>query len=260
MNVCKYKGCKNIQVNGSDYCHCKTHYPNIESYQKVYDENLQLFLDDSIDMNDFMIQETDPDGSCMYQSLVYYLLENQENSHISENTYFIQFMEHMEDIENIEPICRVLQKSLRIWLMDHLDDIVSDFGDISVRDMILMFHQPDIESIEEYNKYYSIYAGDMDYIKDEKGKKVSIPTRWGSCAELYAFQQLFNVNIYVYNKYRFLKRNMCVTQSSDKERNNNEYIFRYKIYNQLVNPDYVDYPEVNLVYSKNHYDFLQKIR
>jgi hypothetical protein len=256
MNICKYKGCKNIQVNGSDYCYCKSHYPNIESYQKVYDENLQIYMNDSINIDDFIVQETDPDGSCMYQSLVYSLFKNQENTHISENENFIQLM---EDLENIESICRALQTLLRIWLMEHLDDTVPDFGDISVRDMILMFHQPDIESIEEYNKYYLIYAGDMDYLIDPITKKKStIPTRWGSCAELYAFQQIFHINIYIYNKYRFVKRNMSVSQSSEKERNSKEYIFRYKIYNQLVNPDYVTYPEVNLLYSKNHYDFLER--
>ena len=149
--------------------------------------------------------------------------------------------------------------------MSNLDKAMIECGNILVRDMVLISHDPYIESIEDYSKYYAIYAGDPDYIlNDEKGKKkTSIPTRWGSMIEAYAFKELFQVNVHVYTKYKFVKRTLNVTICSDKERSATENIYRYKVHNMYNASSNIYDPEKNLylVYlsGKNHYLYAKKL-
>ncbi len=254
MSLCSFDQCNNVRVPNSEYCHCKRHYPSREAYNAIYEKNVAQFMSDSIDMDDFRVLKTHEDGSCLYHSLVLFMKKHKSVPRIAT------FFEGKDDTIDDELLCSQLQELLRTWLLDHLEESVPDFGDISVRDMILLFHQPDIETIEEYSQYYAIYAGDSDYIHDGK-KKVRIPTRWGSSAELYAFKKIFRVNIIVYNKFKFVKRTMCVSQCSDRETSISEHIFRYRIYNQLMDDANDAYPQVKLLFlaGKNHYHALEDL-
>jgi len=250
MSICSYDQCTKTRVPNSDFCYCKSHYSSRKAYDAVYEKNVSDFMSDSLDIDDFHVIKTNEDGSCLYHSLVLFMRKHKS---------IPRFTTFLEGEEEDETLCRKLQECLRSWLLDHLDDVVPDFGDISVRDMILLFHQPDIESIDQYSQYYSIYAGDADFIHDGK-KKIRIPTRWGSSAELYAFKTLFQVHIYIYNRFKFVKRTMCVAQCTDRETSISENIFRYRIYNQIIFQESEDdnYPHVKLLFlaGKNHYHLL----
>ncbi len=278
-NFCMHTNCKKTKVSTSNYCYCKTHYPSKEEYDVVYNNILSTFQAESIDVNAYEEVKTFEDGSCMYNAMVKFLLDHKEKHNIKNNKHFQNLTKDWYSksvsntaIQNEVILTRRLQELLRSWIMNNLDKPIIECDNMLVRDMVLISHDPYIETVEDYGKYYQIYAGDPDYILTEsneeeskKGKKkrVSIPTRWGSTIEAYAFKELFQVNVYMYTKYKFVKRTLNVTVCSDRERSNMENIYRYKIYNAYnVSPNIYD-PEKNLylVYlsSKNHYLYAKKL-
>lgn len=277
-NICSFTNCKKAKINTSNFCYCKTHYPSKQEYEVVYNNILSTFQSESIDVNAYNEVKTFKDGSCMYNAMVKFLLEHKDKQNIKNNKHFQNLTKDWysksvsnTNIENEVILTRRLQELLRSWIMNNLDKQMIECGDILVRDMVLISHDPYIESIEDYSKYYEIYAGDSDYIftesKEEdskKGKKkVSIPTRWGSTIEAYAFKELFQVNVHMYTKYKFVKRTLNVTICTDKERSNTENIYRYKIYNVYNVSSNIYDPDKNLylVYlsSKNHYLYAKKL-
>ncbi len=275
-NMCEYSKCSKPKISNSNYCYCKSHYPSIEEYNSVYDNILNEFLAESINVNDYIETKTFEDGSCMYNAMVKFLLEHKDTYFIKNNIHFQQVMKeyyskNMNKLVTIDEIVitRRLQELLRSWIMNHLDKPIVECDNILVRDMVLISHSPYIETIEDYSKYYAIYAGDPDYIVIETDnnkkskKKIFIPTRWGSMIEAYAFKELFGVNVYIYTKYKFVKRTLNVTICSDKERSATENIYRYKVHNVYNGSSNIYYPEKNLylVYlsGKNHYLYAKKL-
>lgn len=280
-NICGFTNCKKPKVSTSNYCYCKSHYPSKEEYEIVYNNILNTFQYESINVNDYEEIKTFEDGSCMYNAMVKFLLDNKDKHHIKNNKHFQNLIKEWysksESNSNIKDeviLTRRIQELLRSWIMNNLDKPMIECDNILVRDMLLISHDPYIESIEDYSKYYQIYAGDPDYIEEEnnsvpnvkKGKnkkKVVIPTRWGSTIEAYAFKELFQVNVHMYTKYKFVKRTLNVTICTDKERSNTENIYRYKIYNVYNASNNIYDPEKNLylVYlsSKNHYLYAKKL-
>ncbi len=275
--ICEYQNCKKSKVKNSNYCCCKSHYPSIEEYNSVYNNILNEFISESINVNEYIETKTFEDGSCIYNAMVKFLLEHKDKQNIKNNKYFQQLIKEYYS-KNIDKsvtfdeivLTRRLQELLRSWIMNNLDKPMIECDNILVRDMVLISHDPYIESIEDYSKYYAIYAGDPDYIVTEtennskKGKKkISIPTRWGSMIEAYAFKELFQVNVHIYTKYKFVKRCLNVTICSDKERSATENIYRYKVHNVYNVSSNIYDPEKNLylVYlsGKNHYLYAKKL-
>ncbi len=272
-NICIYTNCKKTKVKNSDYCYCKSHYPSIEMYNIVYDNILNEFSAESINVNDYIETKTFEDGSCMYNAMVKFLLEHKDKQNIKNNIHFKQLIkEYYSKNDNTTfdetVLTRRLQELLRSWIMNNLDKPIIECDNILVRDMVLISHDPYIESIEDYSKYYEIYAGDPDYIvtddSSKKGKKkISIPTRWGSMIEAYAFKELFQVNVHIYTKYKFVKRTLNVTICSDKEKSAIENVYRYKVHNVYNASSNIYDSEKNLylVYlsGKNHYLYAKKL-
>ncbi len=272
-NICTYTNCKKTKVKNSDYCYCKSHYPSIEMYNIVYDNILNEFSAESINVNDYITTKTFEDGSCMYNAMVKFLLEHKDKYFIKNNIHFKQLIkEYYSKNDNTTfdetVLTRRLQELLRSWIMNHLDKPIIECDNILVRDMVLISHDPYIESIEDYSKYYEIYAGDPDYILIEDNnkkskKKISIPSRWGSMIEAYAFKELFQVNVYIYTKYKFVKRTLNVTICSDKEKSAIENVYRYKVHNVYNASSNIYDSEKNLylVYlsGKNHYLYAKKL-
>jgi hypothetical protein len=275
-NICLFTNCKKTKVSTSNYCYCKSHYPSKEEYEVVYNNILSTFQSVSINVNDYQEIKTFEDGSCMYNAMVKFLSDNQDKPNIKNNKHFQNLTKEWylksdthSMINNETILTRRLQELLRSWIITNLDKPIIECGNILVRDMVLISHDPYIKSIEDYIKYYQIYAGDPDYIEEDNDskkknkKRVSIPTRWGSTIEAYAFKELFQVNVYMYTKYKFVKRTLNVTICSDKERSNTENVYRYKIYNAYHSSTNIYDPEKNLylVYlsSKNHYLYAKKV-
>ena len=277
-NLCTFTNCKKTKVKGSNYCYCKSHYPSKEDYDIVYNNILNNFLLESNNVNEYIEIKTFEDGSCMYNAMIKFLLEHKDKQKIKNNKHFQNITKDWylkNNLNNITTqneviLTRRLQELLRSWIMNNLDKPMVESDNILVRDMVLISHDPYIESIEDYSKYYAIYAGDPDYIQDtiigsecKSKKKISIPTRWGSMIETYAFKELFQVNVHIFNKYKFVKRLLNVTTCSDKERSSTENIYRYKIYNQYNSTSNIDVPEKNLylvhLNGKNHYLYAKKL-
>lgn len=273
-NICQFTNCKKTKVKDSNYCYCKSHYPSKEDYNIIYDNILKNFLLESINVNDYQEIKTFEDGSCMYNAMIKFLLEHKDKQNIKTNKHFQNLTKDWylkNNLNNITTqneviLTRRLQELLRSWIMNNLDKPIIESDNILVRDMVLISHDPYIESIEDYSKYYQIYAGDADYIIEENGKikkRVFIPTRWGSMIEAYAFKELFQVNVHMYTKYKFVKRSLNVTICTDKERSNTENVYRYKVHNVYTALSNIYDIEKNLylVYlnGKNHYLYAKKL-
>lgn len=256
-NICKFKFCVKKQIQNSDFCYSKSHYPSIEEFNIVYNNILNNFLEETIDVNLFNQIKTFENGACLYNSMIKFLLLHKDNQIIKNNQHFVHLIEKCGCDETL--LTKELQNILYLWIINNLDKNIENC-DTSIKDMILIAHFPYIESIDDYIKYYTIYAGDNDYIISEKNnKKINIPTRWGSLVEIYAFKELFNVNVFVYNKYKFVKRLLNVTICSDKEKSIIENIFRYKLCNKYIYDENSDL-NINLLFlsGKNHYLYLHK--
>jgi hypothetical protein len=175
-------------------------------------------IDNSFDKNELEIINVDSDGSCLYKCLIayfnYYQDIYKDNKDVTELFNNNMMDEYYEENENT--IVFNLQKKLKNWLVEHQDDKCTIIDDMSVRDFILMMHS-DIGTIEEYDKIFEIFAGDPNFIniktndvyKSGKNKgqpktaKSPIPLRWGSTAELYAFNKIYGINIIQYMPIRF---------------------------------------------------------
>lgn len=258
VTYCNFDECINKKVFFSEYCHCKTHYPTEEEYNIAYQRNYEYFLEDSYDVNDFSIIETYTDGSCLYNSFVKFLLKYSEDDYFKKHKIFKKIMKSVKPYINNsnyeELLTRNLQELLYSWLIVNLNETIPEMGDISIEEMIITFHSPAISTIEEYKEYYKIYAGDNDFILDENGDSIRIPNRWGSIPEIYAFSQIFDVNVNILNKYKFTKRTMMVTPCTARKINEEHHIFRYKLYNKLNGNSVYN---VFLLHTQNHYEYLE---
>ena len=176
---------------------------------------------DFYDKNHFQIVNVDSDGSCLYKCLIAYI--NYYSDSFTDNAKIKDlFNDDLSDKyynENEDKIVFQLQLKLKNWLVDHADDKCEIIDDLTVGGMTLMMHE-EMKSMEDYDKTFNIYAGAPDFIDvptnelyksgknkgKAKCKKVPIPLRWGSTAELYAFNKIYGINIIQYMLIRYDKK------------------------------------------------------
>ena len=119
----------------------------------------------------FKLEDVSSDGSCFFRciarQLFYHLKENDINKlfskNYSENNNIFEPPNYSKKMENDdeENLARELQEISKNWLLDHKDDKV-DITQESVEDLVLSTHE--IKSMDEYDRLYSIFSGDEDYL------------------------------------------------------------------------------------------------
>ena len=70
--------CGNKNLLGSDFCYLKSHYPDPELYQNIYEKLYKNYLAQTIDHNLFTVTDVIGDGACLYRCFTVHLLKNLE--------------------------------------------------------------------------------------------------------------------------------------------------------------------------------------
>jgi hypothetical protein len=184
---------------------------------------MEKFIEETEDQKRFKEVDVKGDGSCMYRSIIRFMVDKQK--FINKNPYFHKIF-YRRDLNEREA-AKSLQKEIKNWIVEHatepLDTFINIEGDL--QDLLLIDHE-EIDSLETYDMLYDIFSGDVDYIEEETGefnkkgeaimKKMYIPTRWGGITELYAFHKMFNITIHQWVCKRWNKKNKYVENSSLK--------------------------------------------
>ena len=227
MINCNYNKCNYKKLRNLNFCHLKSHNKDLEKYQnKIYfikDE----FKKNSLSKNFFYIKKIDRDGACLFTCLALSL----------------------NKCEDTELLAREIQKIIKNWIINNPNHVCLLYN-MEIKDMIPLIHgEEGINTIDEYEKYFSIYAGD-----ELIGKE--IPERWGSLLELYVFHILYKKNIKIFilkkldEKFNIKK---CTKKSKD---------YRFFLYQKIENKEFNNNlkEEINLYYNTMykypHYEFL----
>ena len=229
MISCNYNKCNYKKIRNLDFCHLKSHNKknNLEKYEKEILFIKEKFKKDSLPKDFFNIKKIDRDGACLFTCLA--LGVNKCN-------------------EDTELLAREIQETIKNWIIINPNHVCSLYN-MEIKDMIPLIHGEDgINTIDEYEKYFSIYAGD-ELIGEE------IPERWGSLLELYVFHILYKKNIKIFILKKLDKKfniKKCTKKSKD---------YRFFLYQKMENKEFdEEFNEINLYYNTMykypHYEFL----
>ena len=268
MSMCNFisaKGqkCKIRSLECSNFCHKVSHYIDKDDYEKVTKAIINNFEKNTKVFDKSSIIDVISDGACLYYCMGIYLLKNSKDilkkintsCYITRNSDIISILDKCKDsnfsfskinTDDLVNIAENIQYILAKWIYDNKDRIFGETG-ITISDLVFNCHEL---TIEQYKEYYSVFAGDNDYIEID-GKTIHIPDRWGSTPELYAFSVLFNVNINIYCLYRL--QNFNIIECTIRSKN-----CKFKLSSSFNETS--ELPKFNLVRSKKrgdyHYQYL----
>lgn len=235
MVLCDVDGCNNKKIGELKYCHLKSHNKkNKEEYNTYISKIKNEFQIKTFPKDNFIIIDIPRDGACMFICLAKYLINKKNN-----------FIDNIND----EDIARKVQDEIVGWIIENKNLEFPGSSGILIKDLICMVHD-DMDSIDDYEYIFGIYAGDE--IEDDE----EFPERWGTILELYAFHNLYkvNVNVYVLKKLNNKFEEIICSKRS------NEY--RFCLYHNFFNERFENNNEVNLYFNsihKNaHYELLKK--
>lgn len=222
--------CNNKRIGCLKYCHLKGHQDNILYYDKVVKLLEKNFIDATLPLKNLDIYDVNGDGACLYRCMALSLYDipnviiNHESNFTDQLIDLINKNENMD--EKIEKeMSYLLQQIIREWIMENREMHIEHLG-CTLETYVKLCH--DFDDIFEYNNLYKIFAGDNDFIKVDSGKvyqsgrnkgksiikKVYIEDRWGAAPELFAFVNIFNINVSIYTLKRFDKRRCKVVKGS----------------------------------------------
>lgn len=223
--------CENNPIPGLKWCHLKTHHDDKEEYKATLEREIKLFDNKTVDPSDFDIYDIMPDGACLFRAIAQGLAQkltklagsntlnklllycNEVSSKIT--SYSKHYSPKMLNADTETNVARYLQKVAVEWLCANAEkDIVKGTGH-TIKDSVLETHE--LESMEEYQDLYSIFAGEPDFImvKTDKRYKTGVMAgqsvfkreyigdRWGAYPEQYAISQIFGIRIVVYVPRRY---------------------------------------------------------
>lgn len=149
------------------------------------------------------------DNACLYRSLsylLYYHSQLTDYKKIIRNGENIKWINEKQLIDrnlyNSNDLPQLVQKTIVNWIYHNSEQYIDELG-YKVFDLLIDTHYPELLSqsslvsnkrlfrkntLLHYKQHYSYFSGD-NQIKDD---------RWGGTLELYAFSQIFNVSIQVY--------------------------------------------------------------
>lgn len=227
MISCNYNKCNYKKLRNLNFCHLKSHNKDLQKYEKEILFIKEKFKKDSLPKDFFNIKKIYRDGACLFTCLALGL--NKCN-------------------EDTELLAREIQETIKNWIIINPNHICSLYN-MEIKDMIPLIHgEEGINTIDEYEKYFSIYAGD-ELIGEE------IPERWGSLLELYVFHILYkkNIKIFILKK---LDKKFNMKKCTKKSKN-----YRFFLYQKIENKEFdKEFNEINLYYNTMykypHYEFL----
>lgn len=199
--------CKRYAIGDLDRCHIRSHQTDMFKFQNTVNSLGREFHQKTIDLDNFFVFAIESDGACAYRCMVRALNDIGDSPISFESDYLDELLKLDSSTDETE-MANLMQQIVREWIMSHQDHEV---GDISLRDYTCICH--DLDDINEYNELYKRFSGEENHIYINSGrvnkngrpimKKHYIKNRWGGSPELYAFTQIFNVELTVYVLKRF---------------------------------------------------------
>ena len=266
MKKCQFsEKCKNNCLGNLNFCYLKKHNIDRDLYNKEITNIKNNFNKNTLPKTQFKIHKIERDGACMFKCMAKFIIKNlkQYNEKIPDLCGLIESImkssEHILDKE--EEVSELIQLSIKDWIVSNPNYYFSKFN-MSLRELIPIFHgEEEIITIDDYAKYFSIYAGDPDYINVEKKidneiiiERQEIPERWGTMLELLTFMKIFSTNINIFILKKIDTKNFKQVVCSNRSRN-----YRYFLSQKLFNKSN-GLPTLNLyfntIYSNPHYELL----
>jgi len=227
--------------------------------------NKQVFIENTKGPQDFTIVHVAPDGSCLYRTMIRFLVDFQK--HFYENPHFYKIFSSPDIKEG--GASKNLQEEIKNWIVLHRHDWLDSYMNFegTIEDLLLMDHEH-VNSVEMYEDLYSIYAGDDNFFYDKNEKngkmeKIYIPSRWGGLTELYAFHKMFDIKIeqWICKKWNHKKRCIedCDIEKCEKQG-------RYQLLQRIGNEEEEDKIIMNILYFDNgknysrHYVYLREYK
>ena len=269
MSKCRFllknsKECGKKCIGNLDFCHLKKHHNDREKYENEIERLKNEFDSVTFDRNTFKIELIDRDGACMFKCMAIYLMKNLEKFSGIVPDIYNQIKAIMDsDVDKEDSVSELVQLTLKDWVLENKDYIFPKF-DMTVAELIPLVHgEEGIVTLEDYEKYFSIYAGDFDFIVNEmtvNGKKkmvkTEIPERWGTMLELFAFHTIFSVNINIYLLKKFDPRSCKVVVCTNRSKN-----FRFYLSESI--DEYSNKNTMNLYFNtmrnSSHYQLLLNV-
>jgi hypothetical protein len=259
------KPCRNNCFGSLEFCHLRTHNEDKTAFDAEMTRKLDEFNNSTLPKNSFTIVSINRDGACMFKCIAKYLianLDNIEETHKDHHTAIKAIMDEYSNKNDIdEEVSEYVQSILKKWVVKNSENRIPKF-DMSLRELIAIVHgEEGILTLEDYDEYFSIYAGDYDFIVETEmvngkkvDKKIEIPERWGTVLELYAVHKIFDLNINIFLLKKFDKRagKVAVCTNRSKE---------YRFYlSETFESESSDANTMNLyfntMYGSSHYQLL----
>lgn len=270
MTKCKFvmknkKSCKNDCFGNLDFCHLKTHNEDKNAFDIEMTRKLNEFNSSTLSKNSFNIVSINRDGACMFKCIAKYLIANLdkiEDTHQDHHATIKTIMEEYSNKKDVdEEVSEYVQSILKKWIVKNSTHKIPKF-DMSLRELISIVHgEEGILTLEDYDEYFSIYAGNYDFIVEteivngkEIKKNIEIPERWGTILELYAVHKMFDLNINIFLLKKFDKRTGKIAVCTNRSK-------EYRFYlSETFNSKNSDANTMNLyfntMYGTSHYQLL----
>ena len=190
--------CSNHNILNTEYCHLKSHHPDLVKYQECLEKLYQIYYDKTVDHNNFIIKDVVGDGACLYRCFIVHLLKNLPHLMNINPEVYIDFMKVLNgffqlsledsgiDIEKwtsfeyqtkinqivdkkmletnyllVNKLARYIQIKLKDWLVKNKTFSIEDLGGFTIENLVENCHEM---SLEQYDFLYNIFAGDLDYL------------------------------------------------------------------------------------------------
>lgn len=270
MNKCKFvmknkKPCRNNCFGSLEFCHLRTHNNDKSAFDKEMNRIIDEFNSSTLSKNSFNIVSINRDGACMFKCIAKYLIANLdkiEDTHKDHHATIKAIIDEYPNKNDVdEEVSEYVQSILKNWIVKNSKNNIPKF-DMSLRELIIIVHGDEgILTLEDYDKYFSIYAGDYDFIIEtetvngkEVKKKIEIPERWGTVLELYAVHKIFDLNINIFLLKKFDKRTGKIAVCTNRSKNYRFYL------SETFDSKNSDANTINLyfntMYGSSHYQLL----
>lgn len=210
------------------------------------------FIENTIDPIHFTIQDVENDNACFYRAVANYIYYAVPHTKVANIKRFYSWGNIKTENSNLgrysevqDNIARFVQDKILKYIMKHPEEIIPATG-MSIRDSIELIHEI---SYEEYNIYYSVFAGDIDMEQDLEQEEFYVD-RWGSIIEQYVISKIMKCPLVVFNSQRYDTK--CNKISNGKIINGKAHPdVRLKLYT-IVGQEYLPKLPIFLIWREYH--------
>lgn len=231
-------------------------------------DKYQLFLNTTLDSNDYIIKDVIPDGDCGFRSCS-----------LNLNIYNLNLIKMLEqelfkDINNLETKYKKFntKKHWDGWSYKgkKLDHCSKKLREITINYLIKNWNNPITDDFLKYEMYNTIGEFTLDYHQIESKEKYyesylknEKQDSWIGSPEFYAMSELFGLTIEIYGLIRFFKNNETTNMVKLYKNGKVPINTRLRLI-QVIGNKYSEHKhKINLLYEfdkkgLNHYLFLKK--